>query len=161
MRIWIFGHVPPCLTLPVTDSIVRGLEAAVESRKSSTTTNRELGIIVTFIDLVMNPSLDSLNIDNISKILRTNLYDKLSRFVGLRRLVLGSGTGGWSNMYVAKFAAGVQTMKYLVKFSLCYDCTDSIIKIVIRNCKRTLKILDVEMSNQVTDDSASWIAQVK
>ena len=40
-------------------------------------------------------------------------------------------------------------MKHLVKFSLCYDCTDSIVKLLVRNCKNTLRILDVEMSKQV------------
>ena len=29
-----------------------------------------------------------------------------------RSLVLGSGTGGWSNMYVEKFASGVRVRKY-------------------------------------------------
>ena len=64
-------------------------------------------------------------------------------------------------MYVEKFANGVKTMKHLVKFSLCYDCTNSIVKILIRNCKKTLRILDVEMSKQVTDEAADWIAQAE
>ena len=46
-----------------------------------------------------------------------------------------------------------------VKFSLCYDCTNTIVKILIRNCKETLRILDVEMSKQVTDEAADHIAQ--
>ena len=50
-------------------------------------------------------------------------------------------------------------MKWLVKFSLCYDCTDSILRILVRNCRKTLRILDVEMSKQVTDESAERIAQ--
>ena len=156
----MFGHVAPCLVSPVTSAIIRGLETAVSVRKQSTSTNREMAIIVCFIDLIINTHLESINIEEISKILRTNLYDKLNMFTGLKTLVLGSGTGGWSNMYVEKFVTGVKTMKHLVKFSLCYDCTDTIVKIIIRNCKKTLRILDVEMSKQVTDDAADWIAQV-
>merc|ERR1712012_310884 len=161
VKIWMFGHVAPCLVSPVTSAIIRGLETAVSVRKQSTSTNREMAIIVCFIDLIINTHLESINIEEISKILRTNLYDKLNMFTGLKTLVLGSGTGGWSNMYVEKFVTGVKTMKHLVKFSLCYDCTDTIVKIIIRNCKKTLRILDVEMSKQVTDDAADWIAQAE
>ena len=48
-------------------------------------------------------------------------------------------------------------MKHLVKFSLCYDCTDSIVKLLVRNCKNTLRILDVEMSKQV---GCGWLTRV-
>ena len=118
-------------------------------------------ILVSFIELIINDRLSILDVSDIYKILRTSIFDKLNKFVGLKTLILGSGTGGWSNTYVEKFATGVKTMKHLVKFSLCYDCTDSIVKILIRNCKRTLRILDVEMSQQVTDEAADWIAQAE
>lgn len=64
-------------------------------------------------------------------------------------------------MYIEKFSAGVINMKNLVRFSLCYDCTDHIIKLLTRNCKNSLRIVDVEMSMQVTDASAECISSCK
>ena len=133
----------------------------MDIKKKNSKTNKEIVILVSFIEVVISDRLSMLDVSDIAKILRTNIFDKLNKFVGLKSLILGSGSGGWSNMYVEKFATGVKTMKHLVKFSLCYDCTDSIVKILIRNCKRTLRILDVEMSNQVTDEAADWIAQAE
>ena len=176
---WLFGHVAPCLHDKVTKHIIsvaechlynthfnlstpfQSLEKAVDIKKKTSTTNREMVILVSLVEIIINDRLSFLDVSDIAKILRTNIFDKLNKFVGLKTLILGSGTGGWSNMYVEKFASGVKTMKHLVKFSLCYDCTDLIVKILIRNCKKTLRILDVEMSKQVTDEAADWIAQAE
>ena len=133
----------------------------MDIKRKNSKTNKELVILVSFIDVIISDRLSVLDVSDIAKILRTNIFDKLNKFVGLKSLILGSGSGGWSNTYVEKFATGVKTMKHLVKFSLNYDCTDSIVKILIRNCKRTLRILDVEMSKQVTDEAADWIAQAE
>ena len=62
----------------------QGMEKAVELKKNSTNTNREMAIIVTFIDLITHKNLHKLDVADISKILRTNIYDQLNRFVGLR-----------------------------------------------------------------------------
>ena len=64
-------------------------------------------------------------------------------------------------MYIEKFSLGVKNMKNLVKFSLYYDCTDSIMKLLTINCKATLRIVDVEMSKQVTDASAWLLSDCK
>ena len=64
-------------------------------------------------------------------------------------------------MYIEKFSSGLLKMKQLVKFSLCYDCTDSIIKLLTKNCKASLMIVDVEMSMQVTDASAELLSACK
>ena len=90
----------------------------MDIKKKTSNTNKEMVILVSFIELIINDRLSVLDVSDIYKILRTNIFDKLNKFVGLKTLILGSGTGGWSNMYVEKFATGVKTMKHLVKFSL-------------------------------------------
>ena len=129
--------------------------------KNISRNSREMTIVVSFCDLIISGQLKTLDLTDVPKILRFNIYDKLGSFRGLRSLVLGSGTGGWSNMYIEKLSVGVKNMKHLVKFSLCYDCTDSIIKLLTRNCKATLQIVDVEMSMQVTDASAELLSDCK
>ena len=89
------------------------------------------------------------------KMVRSKLFDLLPGFRGLQTLKLGSGSGGVSEVYHTKFLAGIALMRHLVHFSLTYDCTDEIIKQLQRNCRRTLKILDVEYSFRVTDASVN------
>ena len=86
--------------------------------------------------------------------LRSKLFDLLPRFRGLQVLKLGSGSGGVSvyrENYQAKYLNGISGMKHLVHFSLTYDCTDDILRQLQRNCRQTLKVLDVEYSSRVTD----------
>ena len=40
-------------------------------------------------------------------------------------------------------------MKNLVHFSLKYDCTESLLEVLAENCSRSLRILDIERSQQV------------
>ena len=131
VRLWIFSHVVPSLVDTITISIIKvsffkmkslkhfvhvqAIEKAVAVKKLSTKTNREMAIIVTFIELILNDNLRNLNIDGISKILRTGLYEKINKFTGLNSLTLGSGSGGWSSMYYDKFANGIKTMKHIGK----------------------------------------------
>ena len=146
------------------------MENACETKKKALQSNddsnisknsRQITIVVSFSDLITTEVLRSLDLTDVPKILRFHIYDRLSCFKGLKSLVLGSGTGGWSNMYIEKFANGVKNMKHLVKFSLCYDCTDLILKLLSRNCYKTLKIIDVEMSKQVTDASVEALVKCK
>ena len=159
-----------CFRVSSIKHFLQGIEIASDIKKESmqshndkniSRNSREMTIIVSFCDLIVSSQLKTLDLTDVPKILRFHLYDKLGCFRGLRSLILGSGTGGWSNMYIEKFSSGVLNMKHLVKFSLCYDCTDSIIKLLTRNCKASLMIVDVEMSMQVTDASAELLSVCK
>jgi hypothetical protein len=50
-------------------------------------------------------------------------------------------------------------MEHLVHFSLTYDCTDDIVRVLTRNCPQCLRILDVEYSIRVTDRSVNDIVE--
>ena len=91
--------------------------------------------------------------------LRSKLFDLLPCFRGLQVLKLGSGSGGVSLVYHSRFLDGIARMKHLVHFSLTYDCTDEIVRQLQRNCRRTLKILDVEYSSRVTDEGVKDIVK--
>ena len=119
-------------------------------------TSQELSVLP-----VQNTQVEVIHFCDLSFSLRLNLYERLSEFQGLRSLVLGSGSGGWSNCYTEKFTSGLSRMKHLVKFSLCYDCTDAMVRKLATNCTATLKVLDVEMSKQVTDKSVPALCKLK
>ena len=65
----------------------------MELKVKTTKTNRELVIMVSFIDLILSDRLTALDLSQISKILRGHLYDRIDRLSGLKILNLGSGTG--------------------------------------------------------------------
>ena len=65
----------------------------MELKVKTTKTNRELVIMVSFIELILSDRLTALDLSQISKILRGNLYDRIDRLSGLKILNLGSGTG--------------------------------------------------------------------
>ena len=96
-------------------------------------------------------------ISELVKMMRSRLFDLLPRFKGLHVLKLGSGSGGVSLVYHTKFLEGISRMRSLVHFSLTYDCTDEILRQLQRNCRRTLRVLDVEYSARVTDESVKDI----
>ena len=48
-------------------------------------------------------------------------------------------------------------MTHLVSFTLQYDCTASVLQVLSETCCKTLKILDIERSRQVRNDSIPFI----
>ncbi len=81
-------------------------------------------------------------------------------FPDLHVLRLGSGSGGWNDVYQPKFLNGLFVMNHLRAFSLTYDCNDDIIDMLVRSCAGTLRVLDVEHSAQLTDAAADDIAKL-
>ena len=107
-------------------------------------------------------NLSELNLENLPKMIRTKLYNSLSIFKDLRTLILGSGSGGWlADVYSEKFAIGLPYMKNLVHLSLKYDCNSYFLHTLTETCKDTLRILDIEFSKQVQDDSVNYIKDLQ
>lgn len=117
--------------------------------------------IVACCDLIITPRLKILDLTEVIKMLRSRIFDILPQFTGLQTLILGSGSGGVSNIYHDKFLQAVKAMPKLVHFSLTYDCTDEILSNLADTCHRTLKILDVEYSTQVTDEAIDSILKCR
>ena len=159
------GHVPPNLIEQVMDPIISGISQALYAKKQewSPMTNmykftKTMGAIIKFSNLVVIPTRKVLDLENLPKMIRTKLYNSLSIFKDLRTLILGSGSGGWlADVYSEKFAIGLPYMKNLVHLSLKYDCNSYFLHTLTETCKDTLRILDIEFSKQVQDDSVNYI----
>ncbi|XP_023325053.1 uncharacterized protein LOC111698835 isoform X2 [Eurytemora carolleeae] len=166
----IYSCIPGHLIQTTSLHLLRGLERAVniknvflkkvdcDSNMSGIQHSREMSIIINFSDIIITERLTSLDLSEIPKIIRAHLFDKLDSFTGLKILNLGSGSGGWSDLYISKFISGIRQMKFLTSFSLCYDCNDDILKILTRNCKTTLRVVDVEMCKRVTNQGAEYLS---
>eukprot|EP00094_Tigriopus_californicus_P002749 TCALIF_02651-PA protein Name:"Similar to LZTR1 Leucine-zipper-like transcriptional regulator 1 (Homo sapiens)" AED:0.15 eAED:0.32 QI:1/0.33/0/1/1/0.75/4/0/1163 len=131
-----------------------------EDNKYASKFTQTVYIITEFVNLIIIPSLVHLDLPNVVKMLRTKLYDLLIHFPQLRSLLLGSGSGGWSQVFQPKFIQALSFMDRLVHFSLNYDASDEMLEVIQKTCGGTLKILDLEHSFQVTDAGAKDISKI-
>ena len=79
-------------------------------------------------------------------------------FCDLRKINLGSSSGGRKGqMLNTCVMEGLEKMQILVHFSLNYNCRNDVLETLAKSCCNTLKILDIEHSKQVTDESVPTI----
>jgi len=134
---YIMSGVVWYLEEEVCEAVLQGLDRATRERKSrqtSTTDIRgfthQLYGIVQFAEVVVTPTRKSIRLDQCPQILRTKLYNCLSEMRQLKVLVLGSGSGGWGEVFEEVFILGVSQLRQLCHFSLKYDCTKPILKVM-------------------------------
>ena len=166
---YIFSHVPYNLIDQVLDPILFGISEAIKAKKKQwrpTTLmskfTRSMFAITEFSNLMVLRSRRFLDLDKVPKILRSRMFHQLSQFVSVTTLILGSGSGGWvTEAYSEQFILGLPHMKHLIHFSLSYDCTGSILQVLSETCRKSLKVLDIERSRQVRNDSIRYIKAFK
>ena len=159
-KIFIIGHIPPLLIEPfLTNAVMVGICEAVISKKRewSPACNRrkfglELNAIIKFCNLLVHPLRRALDLASVPQVIRTRLYGSLTGFQGLHTLILGSGSGGWvPEAYAFKFLRALPKFNKLQHFSLKYDCTEHVLKVLSESCSESLRLLDVERCLQVKD----------
>ena len=141
-----------------------GINEAISAQKADWDANtniqqftKAMHAIIEFSQLLILPTRKHLDLQNIPQMIRHCFFKELHKFSKVTTLILGSGSGGWGNCYEAKFLAGLPYMKNLVHFSLKYDCTKAILQVLSDTCSKTLRILDIERSTQIRDDSIDYI----
>ena len=166
---YIFSHVPYNLIDQVLDPILFGISEAIKAKKKQwrpttlmTKFCRSMFAITEFSDLMVLRSRRFLDLQKVPKILRNRMFRQLTQFVNATTLILGSGSGGWVvEAYAEQFILGLPYMKHLIHFSLNYDCNGSILQVLSETCNKSLKVLDIERSQQVKDDSIPYINACK
>ena len=155
---YIMGHIPHLLLEKfLKNSVMVGIcEALIVKKLEWTpTTNKrafslELNAIVKFCNLMVHPLRKVLDLASVPQAIRTRLYGSLKGFEGLHTLILGSGSGGWvTEAYSDKFLKALPQFNRLQHFSLKYDCTEDVLKVLSETCSQTLRVLDIERSLQV------------
>lgn len=121
----------------------------------------KMKVAVHLTEVVMHPQLKKIAVWDWPKIMRHVLNQNLSKLVGLETLDLGSGSFGMDTTETEKYIlSGVQWMSNLTSFSLCFDCTNTIISVISRSCPH-LQRLDVTSSKSVTDRSVPFLLNCK
>ncbi|XP_046413949.1 F-box/LRR-repeat protein 7-like [Neodiprion pinetum] len=111
----------------------------------------ELNVVVNLTEVVIHSNLKTIEFSVWPKIMRHIFYKNLHVMTGLEILDLGSGSAGWKTSGIEKMIIqGVSAMPNLTSFTLCFDCTNSIVTAVGQNCPKLQK-LDVTASRSVTD----------
>lgn len=151
--------LPSNLVHPVIQSLLSVIATCVDQKKDNwrmdddnkyaSKFTQTVYIITEFVNLIIVPSIVHLDLPNVVKMLRTKVYDLLIHFPQLKTLLLGSGSGGWSQVFQPKFIQALSFMDRLVHFSLNYDANDDMLGVLQRTCGGTLRILDLEHSFQV------------
>ena len=166
---FVFSHVPYNLIDRVLDPILHGVSEAIKAKKKQWTPTtlmkkftRSMFAITEFSNLMVLQSRRFLDLEKVPKILRSRMFHHLSQFVNVTKLILGSGSGGWvTEAYSDQFISGLQHMKHLMHFSLCHDCTSTILQVLSETCRKSLKVMDIQRSRQVTNDSIKYIRACK
>ena len=80
---------------------------------------------------------------------------------GLRDLQLGEASHGYTpEIFRRQFLSGVSNMKRLVHFSLHFDCFDELLSVLAENCGESVRVVDIEQSVHVTDESVESLQRL-
>lgn len=158
LKTYVWSRVVWYLYDQVVYHILEGVIEAVEALKGKWTIDTNMAdfrmkicAMIKVGEVMHIKQLRSLNVDLMPKMIRPSVLRNLSDFCELRKLDLGSNSGGQLlNDFVLD---GLGKMRCLVHFSLKYNCRNDILKTLAEGCNKTLRNLDVEHSNQVTDES--------
>ena len=157
---WPVVHIVNTLA----DSVIKGIEDSIVRKNSRmhlsdkpaeiSKLNMEMFLILKFNDLILVGNLGKLDLRERLQPVRNHLYERLGQVPCLRELHLGEASHGYTpDIFKSQFLAGVSDMKRLVNFSLHFDCFDKLISVLAENCHDSLKVLDIEQSLNVTDES--------
>ncbi|KAG6446200.1 uncharacterized protein LOC115440973 isoform X2 [Manduca sexta] len=168
IRTYLEYNVPWMLHDLLATEAIKALTDLLEKTKRSLGFRGSMGkfvsqmnVIVRMAETLFNKYLTVVSIDNIPKMLRPVFYSKLYMLNGLVYLNLGSLSGGWKTAdmedAVIKSLKELHCLKYLF---INYDCTDNILRCIVKNCPQLVK-LDVSSSKCITNDSIDIISKLK
>ena len=103
-----------------------------------------------------------IDLDERLQPVRNRLYGSLDKLPGVRVLLLGNASHGYTpDLFKQNFLTAAENMRRIVHFSLHFDCFDQLIHKLAENCSKTIRILDIEHSLMVTDESVSNITKMR
>lgn len=160
----LVSHVPYYLYDAMAKEVLTSIKHLIEQTKkiyyphvSISNFIIEMNVVVSLTEIVLNPSLKSIDFSDWPKIMRYVLYKKLVNMTGLENLNLGSCIGSWATSECDKcILDGIINMKNLRSLCICFDCSDIVVQTVSENCP-LLQTLDVTSSRSVTDRSVPYL----
>lgn len=112
---------------------------------------REMKVVVSLTEVVLNRHLKVINISSWPKMMRYVLYTNLNLLTGVEILDLGSCMGEWkTNDNERRIMDGIMGMKNLRSLCLCFDANDTLIQVshYLVFCTCSLNHLDTLLTDQ-------------
>lgn len=161
-------NVPYMLYKTLSNELMKGISELIEQCKNAiefkvnmAKFHTQINIAVRLSESLISHKMRSIDFDALPKMIRTLFYSKLHKMRGIEFLKLGSLTGGWKTFEMEPtLVNSLHEMKNLTQLSLNYDCTDKILKVLVKNCPKLLS-LDITNSKYVTNSSVDIIVELK
>lgn len=160
--------VPFYLFRTLQDEVIKSLtkliglcKAGIEFKANMAKFHLQVSIAVRLAESLVSVKMQSIDFDELPKMIRSAFYVHLPRMKNLEFLRLGSVTGGWKTFEMEeRLAESLKCMRNLTHLCLNYDCTDKILRALVRNCPKLIS-LDITNSKYVTNSSVEIIEQMK
>lgn len=160
--------VPFNLYKPLTDEVIKGITQLIEKCKESIEFKAnmakfiaQVNIALSLAQALISVKLRMIDFDEMPKMIRSAFYCQLSRMSRLEWLTLGSVSGGWKTFDMEQMLIdGISDMKNLRYLSLTYDCTNNVLKTLVKNCPK-LRSLDISNSKNIDNSSVNILVDLK
>lgn len=161
-------YVPYYLYRMLSDELMKGITELIEKCKNAiefkvnmAKFHTQISIAVRLSESLISQKMRSIDFDELPKMIRTSFYKQLHKMTKLEHLRLGSVTGGWKTFEMEPtLVNSIQPLRNLTQLCLNYDCTDKILKTLVKNCPKLL-YLDITSSKFVTNSSVDIIVEMK
>jgi len=108
-----------------------------------------------YAKLILHPQVKTLDLSEISRVLRSELLVNMSKMLGLEKLNISS-RGHTSSVAWKALWKSMQTLTRLRHFTLKHDCQNECLAVLGQNCPH-LVYVDVSGSQAVSDAGANWL----
>jgi ribonucleases P/MRP protein subunit RPP40 len=120
-----------------------------------------VNVALSLAQSLISVKLRVIDFDEMPKMIRSAFYSKLTKMSGLEWLSLGSVSGGWKTLDMEQVLVdGIENMSNLMHLRLNYDCTDNVLKTLVKNCPRLMS-LDITNSKNINNASVDILVDLK
>lgn len=160
--------VPFYLYKPLTDEVIKGVarlvdkcKDAIEFKANMAKFSAQVNVALSLAHSLISVKLRVIDFDEMPKMLRSAFYCQLTKMRGIEWLSLGSVSGGWKTFDMEQLLMdGLSGMSHLMHLCLNYDCTDNVLRTLVKNCPRLMS-LDITNSKSVGNSSVDILVDLK
>jgi ribonucleases P/MRP protein subunit RPP40 len=161
-------YVPFYLYKPLSDEVIRGISRMIEKCKDAIEFKAnmakflaQVNVALSLAQALISVKLRIVDFDEMPKMIRSAFYSQLTKMPGIEWLSLGSVSGGWKTMDMEYLLVdGLSNMTHLMHLCLNYDCTDNVLKTLVKTCPRLMS-LDITNSKNINNASVDILVDLK
>lgn len=142
-------------------ALIGKCKARIEFKANMAKFHLQVSVAVRLAESLVSVKMQSIDFDELPKMIRSSYYTHLPSMKGIEFLKLGSVTGGWKTFEMEeRLSQSLKHMRNLTHLCLNYDCTDKILLALAHHCTKLVS-LDITNSKYVSNSSVEIIEQMK